>query len=47
VTFGIHNITDQRFIVGGFDQSHPGQVGFVSAGYSPPREWYLTLRVKM
>lgn len=46
VTFGVHNITDKRYVVGGFDQSGPGQVGYVAAGYSPPRQWYLTLRVK-
>ena len=46
VTFGVHNITDKRFVVGGFDQSGAGQIGYVAAAYNPPRQWYLTLRVK-
>lgn len=46
LTFGVTNLTDRRFIVGGFDQSKPGQVGYVGGSYSPPRQWYLTLRVK-
>ncbi|NKJ02061.1 outer membrane receptor protein involved in Fe transport [Novosphingobium sp. SG707] len=45
LTLGVRNLTDKRFVVGGFDQSSPGSVGFVSATYSPPRQWYLTLRV--
>ena len=46
LTFGVQNITDKRFVTGGFDQSGPGGIGFVSATYSPPRQWYLTLRIK-
>lgn len=46
LTFGVKNITDKRFVVGGYDQSGPGAIGFVGVGYSPPRQWYLTLRVK-
>lgn len=46
LSFGVRNITDKRFVIGGFDQSAPGAVGFVSATYNPPRQWYLTLRVK-
>jgi len=46
LTAGVNNLTDERFIVGGFDQSGPGQVGFVGASFSPPRQWFLTLRVK-
>ena len=46
LTFGVSNLTDERFIVGGFDQSKPGQVGFVGGSYSPPRQWYLTLRIR-
>jgi iron complex outermembrane receptor protein len=46
LTFGVTNLTDERFIVGGFDQSKPGQIGYVGGSYSPPQQWYLTLRVK-
>ncbi len=46
LTFGVHNLTDKRFVVGGFDQSAPGQIGYVAAAYNPPRQWYLTLRIK-
>ncbi|NKJ45063.1 MULTISPECIES: TonB-dependent receptor [unclassified Novosphingobium] len=46
LTFGVQNMTDKRYVTGGFDQSGVGQIGFVSATYSPPRQWYLTLRVK-
>ncbi|CCA90680.1 TonB-dependent receptor (plasmid) [Novosphingobium sp. PP1Y] len=46
VTFGVKNITDKRFVVGGYDQSGPNAIGYVGVGYSPPRQWYLTLRVK-
>jgi len=46
LTFGVQNITNKRYVTGGFDQSGPGGIGFVSATYSPPRQWYLALRVK-
>ncbi len=46
LTLGVHNLTDDRTIVTGYDQMSPGQIGFVSAVYSRPRMWYLTLRIK-
>jgi iron complex outermembrane receptor protein len=41
VTVGGRNITDERYIYGGFRQ--PG-IGWTSGNYSRPAEWYLTLR---
>lgn len=43
---GVRNITDRRYIVGIYDQLRPGQLGFVTGSYSPPREWFLTLSVR-
>ena len=40
LTAGGRNITDERYIYGGFRQ--PG-IGYVSGNYSEPAEWYLTL----
>lgn len=36
LTFGVQNITDKRYVTGGFDQSGAGGIGFVSATYSAP-----------
>ena len=47
LTFGVKNIADKRYVTGGFDQSSAGQMGFVSATYSAPREWFLSLRIKV
>ena len=43
---GVRNITDRRYIVGVYDNSHPGQLGFVTGSYSPPRQWFLSLSIK-
>lgn len=43
LTAGGRNITDERFIYGGFLQ--PG-IGFTTANFSRPAEWFLTLRLK-
>jgi len=40
--FGGRNLTDERYLVSGFNQ--PG-VGFTEGTYARPREWYLTLRL--
>lgn len=42
IVWGVHNVTDTRFVVSGFQNAG---VGFTSAIYSRPREWYLTLRM--
>lgn len=42
VSFGVKNLTDERYIVSGFRQ--PG-AGVIDGTYSRPREWYLTFRV--
>jgi len=42
VSFGVKNLTDERYIVSGFRQ--PG-AGVLDGTYSRPREWYLTFRV--
>lgn len=46
VTAGGHNITNNRFLVTGYDQMSSGQLGFVAGVYSPPAMWYLTFKVK-
>lgn len=40
---GCANISDTRFVVSGQNQ---GGTGFIDASYSPPREWFATLRFK-
>ncbi|MCY4041684.1 MAG: TonB-dependent receptor [Gammaproteobacteria bacterium] len=40
ITLGGRNLSDERYIYSGF--AHP--IGFTSANYSRPREWYLTFR---
>ena len=42
LVLGGRNLTDERYLVSGFDQ--PG-VGFTEGTYARPREWYLTLRL--
>ncbi|WP_327753242.1 TonB-dependent receptor (plasmid) [Sphingobium sp. SJ10-10] len=42
LTAGVTNITDKRFIRGGF--SDPITIGTTIASYSPPREWFLKVR---
>ncbi len=42
LAFGGRNLSDERYIISGFDQ--PG-VGFTEGTYARPREWYLTLRL--
>lgn len=39
---GVRNITDERYLISGFDQ--PG-VGFTEGTYARPREWFLTVRL--
>ncbi len=40
ITLGGRNLSDERYIYSGF--AHP--IGFTSANYSRPREWYVTFR---
>ncbi len=40
ITFGGRNLSDERYIYSGF--AHP--IGFTSANYSRPREWYVTFK---
>ena len=42
IAWGVHNVTDTRFVVSGFQNAG---VGFTSAIYSRPREWYMTVRL--
>ena len=44
LAFGGTNLTDDRFITGGSPNYGAGEVG---GYYNDPREWYLTLRVKL
>jgi iron complex outermembrane receptor protein len=37
------NLTDNRYIVSG---TNVAVVGAINANYSPPRQWYITLRLK-
>ncbi len=46
LTFGATNLTDKRYVVGGYDQSGANAIGYVGVSYSAPRQWYLTFRVK-
>lgn len=39
-TLGVTNLTDERYIVSGFES---GDLGFTNASYNRPREWYLSL----
>lgn len=41
LTFGVHNLTDKRIIIGGGIGRVPG---FGDKNYNAPREWYLTVR---
>lgn len=41
ISAGGRNITDERYIFSGFDQTG---IGFTTANYSRPAEWFLTLR---
>ena len=43
LVFGGRNLSDERYLISGFDQ--PG-VGFTEGTYARPREWYLTLRLR-
>ena len=45
VIIGGTNLADERFIVGGFDQSGPGAIGYVGTTYSPPRQWFVQFRI--
>ncbi|MCC7411595.1 MAG: TonB-dependent receptor [Gammaproteobacteria bacterium] len=42
VVLGGRNLTDERYIMSGFNQVG---IGHIDATYSRPREWYVTLRV--
>jgi len=42
--FTVRNITDEEYIVSGFDQ--PG-VGFTEATFARPREWGLTFKYRL
>jgi outer membrane receptor protein involved in Fe transport len=44
LAFGGTNLTDDRFITGGSPNYGAGEVG---GYYNDPREWYLTLRLKL
>ncbi len=44
LTVGGANVTNQRYLTTGQDQSAGG---LIYGTYNPPAEWYLTLRVKM
>lgn len=43
ITAGGLNLTDERYIVSGFEA---GSLPFTMASYSPPREWYIRLNYK-
>lgn len=39
---GVHNITDKRYLMSGVDDW--AGVGFIGGSYSPPRQWFATVR---
>ncbi|MDD9842112.1 MAG: TonB-dependent receptor, partial [Alphaproteobacteria bacterium] len=41
MTVGVHNIADERIIIGGGIGRAPG---FGDRNFNPPREWFVTLR---
>jgi iron complex outermembrane receptor protein len=44
LAFGGTNLTDDRFITAGSPNNGAGEVG---GYYNDPREWYVTLRLKL
>lgn len=44
VRLGVNNLTNKRYIVSGFEA---GSLPFTNGSYNRPREWYLTVGIKM
>ncbi len=44
VQAGVHNITDTRYLLSGVNDFQG--VGFIGGSYSPPRQWFATLRFR-